>query len=78
MVPVPLSSFLFIFLFRQERAGRKRKIRELLKIHFNREGREEREELKINLHYIIQYIIKQTDACFHAFLRTLRVLRGYF
>jgi hypothetical protein len=26
--------------------------------------------------YIIQYIIKQTDACFHAFLRTLRVLRG--
>jgi hypothetical protein len=55
-----------------------RKIRELLKIHFNREGREEREGLKIKLRYIIQYIIEQTAACFHAFLRTLRVLRGYF
>jgi hypothetical protein len=24
------------------------------------------------------YIIKQTEACFHAFLRILRALRGYF
>jgi hypothetical protein len=29
---------------------------ELLKIHSNREGREEREGLKTKLHYIIQYI----------------------
>jgi hypothetical protein len=51
---------------------------EFIKIHFNREGCEEREGLKTKLHYIIQYIIKQAAACFHAFLRTLRVLRGYF
>jgi hypothetical protein len=52
--------------------------REFPRIDFNREGREEREGLKTKLHYIIQYIIKQADACFHAFLRVLRVLRGYF
>jgi hypothetical protein len=51
-------------------------MRELLKIHFNREGCEEREGLKTKLYYIIQYIIKQAAACFHVFLRTLRALRG--
>jgi hypothetical protein len=54
------------------------KIKKYLKNHFNREGREAREGLKTESRYIIHYIIKRTDACFYAFLRTLRVLRGYF